>query len=67
MLESILNSLKMFGLFNKKSKAEILQKRYEKLMRRSHELSTVNRAESDRYFAEAQELMKEIETILNQE
>ncbi|MEQ8324341.1 MAG: Lacal_2735 family protein [Vicingaceae bacterium] len=53
----------MFGLFNKKSKIEILQKRYEKLMKRSHELSTVNRAESDRVFAEAQELVKAIDAL----
>ncbi|MEQ9064479.1 MAG: Lacal_2735 family protein [Vicingaceae bacterium] len=53
----------MFGLFNKKSKIEILQKRYEKLMKRSHELSTVNRAESDRVFAEAQELVTAIDAL----
>lgn len=53
----------MFGLFKKKSKAEILQKRYEKLLKRSYELSTVNRAKSDQTSGEADAVLKEIEAL----
>ncbi len=53
----------MFGLFKKKSKTDQLYKKYEKLMAQSHALSTSNRAESDKKFAEAQELMSEIESL----
>ena len=54
----------MFRLFKKKSKVEVLQKRYEKLMNQWHDLSSINRAESDRKYAEAQAILEEIE-ILN--
>lgn len=53
----------MFGLFKKKSKAEILQKKYEKLLKQSYELSTSSRVESDKKFAEAQDVLKEIESL----
>ena len=38
----------MFGLFKKKSEIDVLQKKYEKLMSQWHELSSINRAESDK-------------------
>ncbi|MDQ3193046.1 MAG: Lacal_2735 family protein [Bacteroidota bacterium] len=53
----------MFGLFKRKSKSEKLQKKYEQLLKQSHELSTINRIESDNKFVEAQEVLKEIESI----
>lgn len=53
----------MFGLFSKKSEKDKLYHQYEKLLKQSHTLSTVNRAESDRLFTEAQELLRRIETL----
>ncbi|TBV24721.1 hypothetical protein DMZ43_14765 [Meridianimaribacter sp. CL38] len=46
----------MFNLFKKASPIEKLQKKYEKLMKDWHALSTSNRAESDKKYAEAQEI-----------
>ena len=51
------------GLFKKRSKAESLQKRYEKLMSEWHKLSTVNRSASDAKYEEAQKVLEEIETL----
>ncbi len=53
----------MFGLFKKKSKVQVLQKKYEKLMSQWHELSSINRTESDKKYAEAQEVLKEMEIL----
>ncbi len=53
----------MFGLFKKRSETEVLQKKYEKLMSQWHELSSVNRAESDKKYAEAEEILKKIEDL----
>lgn len=55
----------MLGLFKKKSKTQVLQKKYEKLLKEAYELSTVNRSESDKKYVEAEEVMKEIETLEN--
>lgn len=52
----------MFKLFRKKTKIEILQKKFEKLLEQSFDLSKVNRTESDIKFLKAQEVMDEIET-----
>ena len=43
----------MFGIFKKKSELEKLQDRYKSLMKDWHALSSVNRAESDKKYAEA--------------
>ncbi len=51
----------MFGLFKKKTEKEKLQAEYEKLLKKSFELSTVNRAESDKIAAQADELGRKIE------
>ncbi|HMM12843.1 MAG TPA: Lacal_2735 family protein [Bacteroidales bacterium] len=51
----------MLGLFRKKSEKDKLYEQYEKLLKQSHALSTVNRAESDRLFTEARHLLKRIE------
>jgi hypothetical protein len=55
----------MFGLFKKNSKSELekLQKQYEKLMADWHKLSTTNRAESDKKYAEAQKIIEQIEIL----
>ena len=53
----------MFGLFKKTSELEKLQKQYEKLMADWHKLSNINRAESDKKYAEAQKILKRIEAI----
>ena len=50
-------------LFAKKTKAEILLKEYEKLMKTSYELSKVNRAKSDLKMAEAEAILDEIKKI----
>ncbi|QFZ53641.1 Lacal_2735 family protein [Oceanihabitans sp. IOP_32] len=55
----------MFGLFKRPSEAEKLQKKYEKLMKEWHALSTVNRAESDKKYAEAEVIAKQIENLKN--
>lgn len=51
----------MFGLFKKKSQLEILQKKYESLMKESFILSKSNRSASDKKIAEAEEIMNKIE------
>ncbi|MBC2846188.1 Lacal_2735 family protein [Winogradskyella flava] len=53
----------MFGLFKKTSEIDKLQKQYEKLMADWHKLSTTNRAESDKKYAEAQKVLERIEAI----
>lgn len=53
----------MFGLFKKKSKTEVLQKKYEKLLKQSHDLSTSSRVESDKKYVEAQAVLNEIESL----
>ena len=54
----------MFGLFKKQSDVKKLQKRYEKLMSEWHGLSSINRAESDKKYAEAEAILKQIEALL---
>lgn len=53
----------MFGLFKKKDEVVVLQKKYESLMSQWHHLSTTNRAESDRKYAEAQRVLEQIEVL----
>jgi hypothetical protein len=56
-------SLHMFNIFKKKSPQQILQRKYEDLLKRSRDLSTSNRAASDRTFAEAQEVLRQLEEL----
>jgi len=51
----------MFGLFKKKTQLELLQKKYENLMKESFTLSKSNRSASDKKVVEAEEIMKKIE------
>jgi len=53
----------MFGLFKKKSKADILKKKYNKLLEESYKLSHTDRTASSLKAAEAEEVMKEIEGL----
>jgi hypothetical protein len=53
----------MFGLFKKKTEKEKLQEEYTKLLKKSHALSTTNRAESDKVAAQADELARKIEKM----
>ncbi len=53
----------MFGLFKKTSELDKLQKQYEKLMADWHKLSTTNRSESDKKYAEAQNIIEQIEVL----
>ncbi len=53
----------MFKLFKKKSEIEILQLKYEKLMKESHRLSTINRSKGDEKFAEADKIASEIDEL----
>ncbi len=55
----------MFGLFKKKSKVEILQKKYEKLMKAAFDLSKTDRTASDRKQEEAHKVLEEIEALKN--
>ena len=54
----------MFGIFKTKSKVDKLQKRYNKLMSECHKVSKINRSESDKIYAEAQEVLNEIESLI---
>ena len=53
----------MFGLFKKTSQLDKLQKEYENLMSDWHALSSTNRAESDKKYAEAQKILDQIEVL----
>lgn len=53
----------MLGLFKKKTEKEKLQAQYEKLLKEAHRLSTINRAESDKKAAEADEIAKKMDAI----
>ncbi|MFW5832424.1 MAG: Lacal_2735 family protein [Prolixibacteraceae bacterium] len=53
----------MFGLFKKKTEAEKLNKKYDKLMQEGYELSTINRKASDAKYAEAEGVLKQLEKL----
>ena len=53
----------MFGLFKKKSKIDLLNEKYQKLQKEAYQLSTVNRTESDKKQAEAEEILNEIKSL----
>jgi len=51
----------MFSLFKKKSQLELLQVKYENLMKESFVLSKSNRSASDKKIAEAEKIIQQIE------
>ena len=53
----------MFGLFKKPTKKEQLQKKYENLMKESYKLSHTDRQAADAKIAEADLVIKEIESL----
>ncbi|RZS93424.1 Lacal_2735 family protein [Aquimarina brevivitae] len=53
----------MFNFFKKKSKKEILQKKYAKLLEEAHKLSHTNRKASDDKQAEAEAVLQELEAL----
>lgn len=55
----------MFNLFKKKSKADILEREYQKLLEEAHQLSKTNRKLSDSKMMEANEVLKQIEDLNN--
>jgi hypothetical protein len=56
----------IFSIFKKKTKKEKLEQEYSKLIKESHRLSTINRAQSDKTTAKAHEVLKQIEKLNNQ-
>jgi hypothetical protein len=53
----------MLGIFKKRSKLDVLQKDYEKLMGEWHRLSSIDRSKSDDKYAQAQKVLMEIEVL----
>lgn len=53
----------MFGLFKKKSQLQILEKKHQQLLKEAYDLSTSNRMESYKKYAEAEQIQQEIETL----
>ena len=53
----------MFNLFKKKSKVELLEEKYKKLIAEAYKLSHTNRTLSDQKQAEAAEVQNEIEKL----
>lgn len=55
--------IKHMGLFRRSTPKEKLNKKYRKLLEQSKALSTVNRKESDKLLAEADEVLNEIKKL----
>ncbi len=53
----------MFGLFKKKDPAQALRKKYQSLQKEAFTLSKSDRMKSDQKYAEAEEVMKQIEAL----
>jgi len=53
----------MFSFFKKKSEVEVLQEKYQKLMKESHRLSTIDRAAADQKYAEAENIAERIQEL----
>ncbi|MDA3891504.1 MAG: Lacal_2735 family protein [Salinivirgaceae bacterium] len=56
----------MFGLFRKKSEIDKLEDVYKKMLKEAYSLSTINRKLSDSKTKEANEILKKIELLENQ-
>ncbi|NVJ88139.1 MAG: Lacal_2735 family protein [Flavobacteriaceae bacterium] len=55
----------MFGIFKKKSNEEKLQEKYKKLMEDAYKLQSINRRDSDAKYLEADNVLKQIESLKN--
>lgn len=53
----------LFDIFKRKTKKEKLQEKYQKLMQESFNLSKANRKQSDAKYAEAEEVLKQIDKL----
>jgi hypothetical protein len=53
----------MFGIFNKETPKDKLEKQYKKLIDEAYKLSHSNRAASDKKQAEAEAVLKKIEEL----
>ncbi|MEJ6736453.1 MAG: Lacal_2735 family protein [Flavobacteriales bacterium] len=53
----------MFNLFKRKTEKEKLEEQYEKCLKESYRLSTINRSESDLKIAEANKILEQIEKL----
>jgi hypothetical protein len=53
----------MFSLFKKKSKIEVLENKYQYLLKEAYKLSTIDRKASDEKTAEAGLILIEIEKL----
>ncbi|MDY0103409.1 MAG: Lacal_2735 family protein [Lentimicrobium sp.] len=53
----------MFGIFRKKSKIDLLEEKYQNLLKESYKLSTINRKASDEKAVKADQVLKEIEHL----
>lgn len=53
----------MFSFFKKKSEKEKLEEKFKKLMQEWHDLSSINRAASDKKFAEAQKIADQLNSM----
>ena len=53
----------MFNLFKRKTEKEKLEEQYEKCLKESYRLSTINRSESDLKIAEANKILEQIEWL----
>lgn len=52
-----------FNLFRKKSPLEVLENRYNQLLKEAHALSRTNRMESDQKMSEAEEVLRQIREL----
>jgi len=54
----------MFGFLRRKTEQEKLQDRYKKLMSEWHSLSSTDRSASDAKYAEAEEVLKQLDNLI---
>ena len=55
--------MNILGFFKNRSELTILLEKYNRLMKESHELSDIDRKESNRKFIEAQEVLVNIDRV----
>ena len=53
----------MFGLFKKKSPSDKIRDQYKKLLKEAYDLSKIDRMASDKKYSEANEIMKQLESL----
>jgi DnaJ-domain-containing protein 1 len=53
------------NLFKKKTEIELLNEKYQALLKEAHRLSVINRTKSDEMIAEAENLAKQMDALSN--